>query len=79
LSDGTETGDGLLQDIKSNTGKTATNTDRLGDYIKELTKAVQGMDRNTSKIAGTITNNSNVTNQTDFNDQGIIDAVGSGT
>ncbi|MCM2283356.1 MAG: hypothetical protein NDI81_01145 [Desulfobacula sp.] len=72
VSDGTETGDPLLRDIKSNTGKIATNTDRLGDYMKELTKAVQGMDRNTAIIASGGTGTSSGTGD---GNQEIIDAI----
>ena len=49
---GAETGDDLQKVILENTSKTASNTDRMGDYFIELTKAVQNMDRNVSKIAG---------------------------
>lgn len=55
VANGTETGDLLMRDIKTNTGKTATNTDKMGDYMKELTKAVQGMDRNIAQLPGLIT------------------------
>ncbi len=77
VSDGTETGDPLLRDIKTNTGKIATNTDRLGDYMKELTKAVQGMDRNTAKIASGGTGTGTGTG-IGPGDQAIVDALGSG-
>ncbi len=51
-SDGTETGDAALQDIIDNTGKTATNTEKLGGYIKDLNEAVKNMNRNISIQTG---------------------------
>lgn len=50
-SDGTETDNKALQDIKSNTGKTATGIDALGDLLKDINKGIQNMTRNS--VAGT--------------------------
>jgi len=45
-SDGTETGDGALRDILDNTGNTASNTKRIGEYMRSLNAAIQNMNRN---------------------------------
>ena len=45
-SDGTETGDGALRHILDNTGNTATNTKRIGEYMRDLNRAIQNMNRN---------------------------------
>lgn len=49
-SEGTETDNAALRGIMDNTAKTATGIDRLGDYIKDMNRAIQNMDRN--NIAG---------------------------
>ena len=46
-SDGTETGDRALRHILDNTGNTATNTKRIGEYMRDLNRAIQNMNRNT--------------------------------
>ncbi len=46
ISTGSETDNEALRGIMDNTGKIASNTSRQGDYMKELTRAIQNMDRN---------------------------------
>jgi hypothetical protein len=49
LSDGTETDSQALGKIIDNTGKTASNVAAQGDYLKDINKGIQTIDRN---IAG---------------------------
>ena len=51
-STGSETGDAALQGIIDNTGKTATNVQRLGDYLQDMNAAIANMDRNISRSTG---------------------------
>ena len=45
-STGNETDNEALRGIKDNTGDIAGNTSRMGDYLKDINKAIQNMDRN---------------------------------